>query len=110
MSSRARSLPRIGCSGWNYKSWRGRFYPADLAASKWLRYYTDVFNTVEVNNTFYRLPEEPTFSAWRAQTPRSFVFAVKGSRFLTHMKRLRDPEEPIDRPFSRASALRSQLG
>jgi uncharacterized protein YecE (DUF72 family) len=106
----SRRAPRIGCSGWNYKSWKGRFYPRDLPATDWLRYYTGVFDTVEVNNTFYRLPEADTFAQWRVQTPKSFVMAVKASRFLTHMKRLRDPEEPIDRLFSRASALGPKLG
>jgi len=101
---------RIGCSGWNYKAWRGRFYPSDLPASGWLRHYTGVFDTVEINNTFYRLPEASTFAAWRSQTPSSFLMAVKASRFLTHMKRLRDPEEPIDRLISRAAALGSKLG
>jgi uncharacterized protein YecE (DUF72 family) len=96
---------RVGCSGWNYKSWRNRFYPARLPTSQWLRFYTSHFDTVEVNNTFYRLPEQSTFAAWRAQVPAGFLFAVKASRFLTHMKRLRDPEEPLDRLFSRASAL-----
>jgi uncharacterized protein YecE (DUF72 family) len=102
--------PRIGCSGWNYTSWRGRFYPADLAAARWLSYYAARFDTVEVNNTFYRLPESTAFAAWRAQVPRTFLMAVKASRFLTHMKRLRDPEEPLDRLFSRAAALESRLG
>jgi uncharacterized protein YecE (DUF72 family) len=101
---------RIGCSGWNYKSWKGRFYPSRLAASKWLPYYADLFDTVEINNTFYRLPEAETFARWRAQVPAGFLFAVKASRFLTHMKRLRDPEEPIDRLFSRVRALGSRLG
>ena len=101
---------RIGCSGWNYKSWKGRFYPADLPASRWLQHYLSVFDTVEVNNTFYRLPEAETFASWRAQTPASFVMAVKASRFLTHMKRLRDPEEPLERLFSRARELGPRLG
>ena len=101
---------RIGCSGWNYKSWKGRFYPADLPASRWLDYYLRVFDTVEVNNTFYRLPEAATFAAWREQTPASFLFAVKDSRFLTHMKRLREPEEPLERLVSRAAELRTRLG
>ena len=105
-------LPRfcVGCSGWNYKSWNGPFYPPGLAASKWLSYYAERFDTVEINNTFYRLPEAPTFAAWRAQVPPAFVFAVKASRFLTHMKRLRDPQEPIDRLFSRVQALGPCLG
>jgi uncharacterized protein YecE (DUF72 family) len=101
---------RIGCSGWNYASWKGRFYPGELAAARWLRFYADVFDTVEVNNTFYRLPEASTFEAWRTQTPERFLMAVKASRFLTHMKRLRDPDEPIARLFSRASHLGGRLG
>ncbi len=101
---------RIGCSGWNYKSWKGRFYPADMPSSRWLQHYLSVFDTVEVNNTFYRLPEADTFAGWREQTPASFVMAVKASRFLTHMKRLRDPEEPLERLFSRASELGPRLG
>ena len=73
---------RVGCSGWNYKSWKGLFYPSALPASKWLPHYAARFDTVEINNTFYRLPEAPTFAAWRAQVPAGFVFAVKASRFL----------------------------
>ena len=65
--------PRIGCSGWNYAAWRGHFYPADLPASQWLERYAASFDTVEVNNTFYRLPEASTFAAWRCQTPSRFV-------------------------------------
>jgi uncharacterized protein YecE (DUF72 family) len=103
-------VPRIGCSGWNYKSWRGKFYAAELAAKKWLGYYASVFDTVEVNNTFYRLPEASTFASWKQQTPTGFIVAVKASRFLTHIKRLKDPEEPIERLFSRAKALGPRLG
>jgi len=101
---------RIGCSGWNYKSWKGPFYPTGLSASKWLPYYAERFDTVEINNTFYRLPEAQTFAGWRAQVPADFLFAVKASRFLTHMKRLRDPQEPIDRLFSRVQPLGPCLG
>ena len=104
------SCPRIGCSGWNYKSWRGRFYAAELPSSRWLNYYTSVFDTVEINNTFYRLPEKSTFAAWRKQMPPGFLVSVKASRFLTHIKRLKDPEEPVDRLFSRAKALGPRLG
>jgi uncharacterized protein YecE (DUF72 family) len=103
-------LVRIGCSGWNYKTWRGRFYPAALPSRKWLEYYSERFDTVEVNNTFYRLPERSTFAEWRRTVPSSFVFAVKASRYLTHMKRLRQPEEPLGRLFSRAHALERRLG
>ena len=102
--------PRIGCSGWNYKTWRGHFYPPELPASQWLPRYSAVFDTVEVNSTFYRLPEAATFAAWRAQTPRNFLMAVKASRYLTHLKRLRDPREPIARLFERAQTLGPRLG
>jgi uncharacterized protein YecE (DUF72 family) len=104
------SAVRVGCSGWNYKSWRGTFYPSRLPIKEWFRYYASHFDSVEVNNTFYRLPEHSTFASWHAQAPAGFLFAVKASRFLTHMKRLRDPEEPLDRLFSRASALGPSLG
>jgi uncharacterized protein YecE (DUF72 family) len=106
----ARPRPRIGCSGWNYASWRGRFYPATLPPGGWLEYYAERFDTVEVNNTFYRLPERTVFEGWRTRIPPGFLVAVKASRFLTHMKRLRDPDEPLDRLFSRASALGPHLG
>jgi uncharacterized protein YecE (DUF72 family) len=102
--------PRIGCSGWNYASWRGPFYPSGLATSRWLAFYAARFDTVEVNGTFYRLPERSTFEAWRQQAPSGFVFAVKASRFLTHMKRLRDAREPLTRLFSRLEGLGSRLG
>jgi uncharacterized protein YecE (DUF72 family) len=108
--ARNRPLPRIGCSGWNYKSWRGNFYPEDLPARNWLPYYAERFDTVEVNNTFYRLPERSTFAQWATQVPPGFLMTVKASRYLTHMKRLRDAEEPIDRLFSRSSALGAHLG
>jgi uncharacterized protein YecE (DUF72 family) len=100
----------IGCSGWHYKSWRGLIYPADLATTAWLRHYTTRFSTVELNNSFYRLPAEETFAGWRAQVPRGFVFAVKASRFLTHIKRLSDPEEPLQRLLTHAQPLGPTLG
>src|ERR1051325_5700692 len=99
-SARSRARPRIGCSGWNYQSWRGRFYPRELPAARWLEFYAERFDTVEINNTFYRLPERSTFENWQRRMPPRFLAAVKGSRFLTHMKRLRDPDEPLDRLFS----------
>ncbi|SRR6266511_304559 len=100
----------IGCSGWHYKSWRGYVYPENLPTTAWLRAYTKRFLTVEINNSFYRLPSEETFGAWRAQVPRGFLFAVKASRFLTHIKRLRDPEEPLDRFLTHARPLGPTLG
>ena len=102
--------PRVGCSGWNYKSWRGRFYPTDLPVARWLEYYATKFDTVEINNSFYRLPNQATFDGWRTQVPSSFLFTVKASRFLTHMKRLLDPDDPVQRLFSSLSGLRRRLG
>jgi uncharacterized protein YecE (DUF72 family) len=101
---------RIGCSGWQYRHWRGNFYPDDLPQKRWLEHYARVFDTVEINNSFYRLPEEATFASWAARVPAPFTFAVKASRFLTHMKKLKDPEEPVQRFFSRARALGPHLG
>jgi len=80
---------RIGCSGWNYAHWRGLFYPHDLPTSRWLEHYARAYDTVEVNATFYRLPTRKSVARWAAQTPDDFVFAVKSSRYLTHVKRLR---------------------
>ena len=105
-----RPRARIGCSGWNYKSWRGAFYPATLPPRAWLPHYAATFDTVEVNNTFYRLPEAETFAAWHDATPDGFLMAVKASRYLTHLKRLREPEEPVSRLFERAAALGSRIG
>lgn len=85
-------------------------YPADMPTSDWLRAYTRRFGTVELNNSFYRLPSEETFAAWREQVPRGFVFAVKASRFLTHIKRLREPEEPLERLLAHAAPLGPTLG
>jgi uncharacterized protein YecE (DUF72 family) len=104
------SSVRVGCSGWQYRHWRGTFYPADLPSTRWLEYYAARFDTVEINNTFYRLPEAPTFASWARRAPPGFVYAVKASRYLTHMKKLKDPEEPIARFFSRARRLQTALG
>jgi uncharacterized protein YecE (DUF72 family) len=101
---------RIGCSGWQYRHWRGGFYPPELPVSRWFEHYASVFDTVEINNTFYRLPERETFAAWRRRAPATFLFAVKASRFLTHMKKLKDPEDSLERLFSRVRALGRRLG
>jgi uncharacterized protein YecE (DUF72 family) len=101
---------RIGCSGWQYRHWRGDFYPAELSPNAWLDYYVRQFDTVEINNTFYRLPEAATFAAWRRSAPPGFVYAVKASRYLTHMKKLKHPKEPIHRFFTRARRLAGALG
>jgi uncharacterized protein YecE (DUF72 family) len=100
----------VGTSGWQYRDWRGRFYPTDLPQRRWLEHYAEAFATVEVNNAFYRLPERTTFEQWHARTPDDFCVAVKMSRYLTHIKRLREPREPVARFFERASALGDKLG
>jgi uncharacterized protein YecE (DUF72 family) len=110
MAERHTPRLRIGCSGWNYKSWGGRFYPAGLPAADWLGFYLRHFDTVETNATFYRLPARATFEGWRAQTPDGFVMAIKASRYLTHLKRLLDPEGPLDRLFEAAAGLGPRLG
>jgi uncharacterized protein YecE (DUF72 family) len=106
----ARAEIRIGCSGWQYRHWRGDFYPQDLPTDEWLDHYARTFDTVELNNSFYRLPEAATFAAWGRRVPANFLFAVKASRYLTHLKRLREPREPLDRLWSRAERLGGHLG
>jgi uncharacterized protein YecE (DUF72 family) len=100
----------VGTSGWQYADWRGRFYPADLPQRLWLEHYADAFATVEVNNAFYRLPDRGVFQGWRDRTPADFLIGVKFSRYLTHIKRLRDPAEPVARFLDRARALGDRLG
>ncbi len=109
-SSSVQPLVRIGCSGWQYRHWRGNFYPDELPQQRWLEFYASHFNTVEINNTFYRLPPAATFAAWGRRAPARFVYALKASRFLTHMKKLKEPEEPIDRFFTRARGLGRSFG
>jgi uncharacterized protein YecE (DUF72 family) len=101
---------RVGCSGWQYRHWRSAFYPATLPTSHWLPYYASRFDTVEINNTFYRLPDAATFVRWREALPAGFLAAIKASRFLTHMKKLVNPAEPLERLFSRAAGLGECLG
>jgi uncharacterized protein YecE (DUF72 family) len=103
-------LVHVGCSGWQYKHWRNDFYPAGLPQTRWLEYYAEQFDTVEINNSFYRLPEVTTFHSWRQRVPKGFVYSVKASRYLTHMKKLNEPGDALDAFFSRASALASTLG
>jgi len=100
----------IGTSGWHYEDWRGLFYPEELAKSQWLKFYADHFATVELNNSFYRLPSEKAFISWRESTPMNFVFAVKVSRFITHIKRLRNVEAPLENFLARANLLQQKLG
>ena len=101
---------KIGCSGFNYSDWKGRFYPEGLPQRRWLQHYCTVFSTVELNVTFYRLPLPSTFDKWHQETPDNFVFSLKGSRFITHVKRLIDPEAPLERFFEGALRLKEKLG
>jgi uncharacterized protein YecE (DUF72 family) len=96
---------RIGCSGWNYDDWRGSFYPKREPRRRWLSLYAERFDTVEVNNTFYRLPNRDSVAAWVRDTPEDFVFAVKASRYLTHIKRLSDTREGVARFYERIEPL-----
>lgn len=100
----------VGTSGWQYDDWRGAFYPEGLPQRRWLEHFAGAFETVEVNNSFYRLPERKTFERWRDQTPPGFIVAVKASRFITHLKRLKDPEDSVALLWERASGLGERLG
>jgi uncharacterized protein YecE (DUF72 family) len=96
---------RIGCSGWNYKDWRESFYPKGLPARRWLERYAEAFDTVEINNTFYRLPKRSAVENWVEQTPRGFVFTVKASRYLTHIKRLTTVQDGVKLLYERIAPL-----
>jgi uncharacterized protein YecE (DUF72 family) len=100
----------IGTSGWHYAEWKGRFYPAETRPSEWLEYYSRRFRTVELNNAFYRLPTRDSFSTWAERVPEDFVISVKASRYLTHIRRLRDPADPVKRLLSAAESLEKALG
>jgi len=100
----------VGTSGWQYRHWRGAFYPAGVPQRRWLEYYAARFVTVENNGTFYRLPARETFEQWQARTPEGFVMAVKASRYLTHIRRLRDPAEPVRRMLDAFAGLGGRLG
>ena len=100
----------VGTSGWQYKDWRGVLYPDGVPMRLWLEEYAARFATVEINNAFYRLPTREIFESWRERTPPDFVVALKASRYLTHIKRLRDPAEPVDRLLSHAAGLGDRLG
>jgi len=101
---------RIGTSGWNYRDWRGSFFPAGLPAKEWLPFYANQFNSVEVNYSFYRLPSEQACSAWYRQTPDDFIFALKASRYLTHIKAMSDVRDAWKAFVARASILKHKLG
>jgi uncharacterized protein YecE (DUF72 family) len=100
---------RIGCSGFLYSHWRENFYPRGVPQRKWLEYYAERFSTVELNVTFYRLPDKAAFRKWRGETPEGFSFSLKGSRFITHIKRLKSPAEPVKLFMERAAVLKDKL-
>lgn len=101
---------RVGTSGWQYDEWAGTFYPEGLPRRDWLPWYAGRFDAVEVNNTFYRLPRAEVFEAWRAAVPPGFLFALKYSRFGSHMKKLKDPEEHVARYLGVAERLGDRMG
>ena len=101
---------KIGTSGWSYSHWKKIFYPPNILKSKWLDFYSEHFDTVEVNATFYRLPNPKTFDNWYQKTPDNFIWAVKGSKFITHTKRLKEPKEPLIRLYSAVERLKEKLG
>src|SRR3982751_1060836 len=101
---------RIGCSGWVYRHWKGIFYPADLPQKRWFDYYSSEFDTVEINNSFYRLPPAGTFDKWRKQAPPGFCYAVKANRYLTQAKKLNACEEPLERMMTAVRSLGDRLG
>ncbi|WP_084958470.1 DUF72 domain-containing protein [Thermoactinospora rubra] len=100
----------VGTSGWQYRHWRGVLYPEGLPQRRWLETYAETFPTVESNNAFYRLPSAETFARWRERTPDGFVMAVKASRYLTHVRRLAGPEEPVRRLVTVTAELKDRLG
>lgn len=100
----------IGTSGWDYDAWQGDFYPSDISEEGLLALYAEMFPSVEVNYSFYHLPEKDTFARWREGTPPDFLFAVKANRYLTHMKKLNDAAEPLQRFLDATEGLKEKLG
>ena len=99
----------VGTSGWNYPHWKGVFYPEGLSADRWLEHYIKFFNCVELNVTFYRLVKKETFQNWHKRSPKDFYFVAKGSRFITHIKKLKDIKKPLDLFIDNACGLRDKL-
>jgi len=100
----------VGTSGWHYNHWKTVFYPETIPSSDWLSYYAGQFATVEINNSFYQMPEKETLEHWREIAPADFVFSVKASRYITHMKKLKDPREPVNRFMTSIESLGKKLG
>jgi uncharacterized protein YecE (DUF72 family) len=109
-SDSARGRARVGCSGWNYRDWRGRVYPPRLPQRRWFAHYATLFDTVEINNTFYRLPPASTVEAWAAQAPPGFVYALKLGQYGSHRKKLRDVAQWLPNHLDRALRLGGHLG
>src|SRR5436853_6540199 len=110
MRSGAMAQVRIGCSGWAYKDWRGAFYPQEVRVKDPLAYYAAHFDTAEINASFYRLPSEAAVAHWRDSAPPGFLFAWKASRFLTHNKKLKEPEESLKLILGRMEGLKETYG
>ena len=100
----------IGTSGWSYKGWKGLFYPQGLPTTKWLQHYAGFFDSTEINGSFYRLPSVETVAKWSQTVPDDFVFCPKMSRYLTHMKKLREPEDPLERFFTVFEPMKAKMG
>jgi len=100
----------IGTSGWHYDHWKGRYYPEDLSTSDQLAHYADEFDSVEINNSFYQMPSENTLRTWKETVPEGFRFSVKASRYITHMKKLKDPEEPVANFYERMEGFLDRVG
>jgi len=100
----------IGTSGFQYKHWKGKFYPEDIPQKRWFEYYQRYFNTVELNTTFYHLPKESTVKSWNERTSKDFIFALKASRYITHVKRLKDPVEPVRNFYNAVGPVRDKTG
>jgi len=100
----------IGTSGWTYDHWQGNFYPPDLPKTRWLTYYAERFDTVELNASFYRSMRESTFAKWHERTPPEFVWSVKANRFITHIRRLKDVQSSLEKFFTSIAPLREKLG
>ena len=109
-TSTAANRIHVGCSGWVYRHWKGDFYPADLPQKRWFEHYSEVFDTVEINASFYRVPRPLTFDGWRDKAPPGFRYAIKANRFITHMKKLLDCEQPLSEFIALARRLGPTLG
>lgn len=100
----------IGTSGWMYDDWQGNFYPATIKKAAWLKHYQNYFSTVEVNNTFYQSPTKKKLSSWKKKVPKDFIFSIKANRYITHIKNLSNPQQPVDKLISTIKTLDNKLG